>query len=239
VQDVQEEIRLGPNGGLVYCLEHLMQNLDFLTDALDSLSEEYLIIFDVPGQIELYSHIPVLPELMRFLTSSGSLDIRMCALYLQEATAIVDRSKFFSGSLVAMSAMLRLEVPHINVLSKYDLVKDQVPHRELKRFMWADPALLDDDPEEKARRQVEGRDDPHADPTDTRNVMRGTSFRRLNKAVAGLIQNFGMVGYKTLDSGDEDSVGAILSEIDFVIQYHEAQEPREVADMEFEEPEED
>ncbi|KAF4992371.1 hypothetical protein F66182_16524, partial [Fusarium sp. NRRL 66182] len=53
LEDVMEELELGPNGGLIYCFEFLMQNLDFLTEALEPLSEEYLIIFDMPGQIEL------------------------------------------------------------------------------------------------------------------------------------------------------------------------------------------
>ena len=112
-----DEMKLGPNGGLIYCFEFLMENLDFLTDALDSLTEEYLIIFDMPGQIELYTHVPILPTLVRFLTQPGALDVRLCAAYLLEATFVVDRAKFFAGSLSAMSAMMQLEVPHLNILS--------------------------------------------------------------------------------------------------------------------------
>ena len=47
--DVMDEMSLGPNGGLIYCFEFLMENLDFLTDALDAVTEEYLIIIDMPG----------------------------------------------------------------------------------------------------------------------------------------------------------------------------------------------
>jgi len=60
--------------------------------------------------------------------------------------------------------------------------------------------------------------------------MRGSSFKRLNKAVAGLIDSFSMVSYLKLDVQDEDSVGAILSYIDDAIQFHEAQEPKEPND---------
>ena len=126
-----EEMGLGPNGGLVYCFEFLLDNLDFLTDALDPLSEEYLIIIDMPGQIELYTHIPILPALVQHLTRTGSLDVRLCAAYLLEATFVIDRAKFFAGTLSAMSAMIMLEIPHINILSKMDLVKGQVGKREL------------------------------------------------------------------------------------------------------------
>ena len=54
-----------------------------------------------------------------------------------------------------MSAMIMLEVPHINILSKMDLVKDQVRKRDLKRFINPDSTLLDDDPADTARRAVE------------------------------------------------------------------------------------
>ncbi|KAI0459617.1 GPN-loop GTPase 3 like protein [Xylaria acuta] len=244
LEDVMEEMGLGPNGGLIYCFEFLMENLDFLTDALDSLTEEYLIIFDMPGQIELYTHVPILPALVRFLTRTGSLDIRLCAAYLLEATFVVDRAKFFAGTLSAMSAMIMLEVPHVNILSKMDLVKDQVRKKDLKRFINPDSGLLDDDPAEVARRAVEGKnvleeqeEDASADLQDKDTLMRGSGFRKLNKAVAGLIENFSMISYLKLDVQDEDSVGAVLSYIDDCIQYHEAQEPRELKDEEFEDME--
>ncbi|KAI1403431.1 GPN-loop GTPase [Hypoxylon fuscum] len=236
LEDVMEEMSLGPNGGLIYCFEFLMENLDFLTDSLDSLTEEYLIIFDMPGQIELYTHVPILPALVRFLTRTGSLDIRLCAAYLLEATFVVDRAKFFAGTLSAMSAMIMLEVPHLNILSKMDLVKDQVRKKDMKRFITPDGGLLDDDPAEIARREAEGEteyDAETADPQDKNAVMRGAGFRRLNRAVANLIENFSMVSYLKLDVQDEDSVGAILSYIDDCIQYHEAQEPKELKDEEF------
>lgn len=241
LEDVMEEMGLGPNGGLIYCFEFLMENLDFLTEGLDSLTEEYLIIIDMPGQIELYTHVPILPALVRFLTRTGNLDIRLCAAYLLEATFVVDRAKYFAGTLSAMSAMIMLEVPHLNILSKMDLVKDQVRKRDLKRFITPDPMLLDDDPAELARRKAEGEpleDDDMADPKDKDVVMRGAGFRRLNRAVAGLIESFSMVSYLKLDVQDEDSVGAILSYIDDCIQYHEAQEPRELKEEELNEAEE-
>lgn len=244
-----EEMGLGPNGGLVYCFEFLLENLDFISEALDGLTEEYLIIIDMPGQIELYTHIPILPALVRFLSQPGALDIRLCATYLLEATFVVDRAKFFSGTLSAMSAMMLLEVPHLNVLSKMDLVKGQVRKRDLKRFLTPDSSLLDDDPAEVAKRQVAGAaaggkseetpvEEEEGDPSERDAVMRGASFKRLNRAVAGLIESFSMVNYLKLDSSDEDSVGAILSYIDDCIQYHEAQEPKELKDEEFEEQEE-
>lgn len=229
-----EEVGLGPNGGLIYCFEFLMENLDWLTEAIDGLTEDYLIIFDMPGQIELYTHVPILPALMKFLSQPGNLDIRMAAVYLLEATFVVDRAKFFAGTLSAMSAMLMLEVPHINVLSKMDLVKGQVKKKDMKKFLTPDMALLDDDPLTGTTEREEAEADELKAPDEKEQVMKGASFRRLNRAVAGLIENFSMVNYLKLDVTEEDSVGAILSYIDDCIQFHEAQDPKEPNDEEFE-----
>lgn len=207
----------------------LLQNLDFLSNALDSLTEEYLIIFDLPGQIELYTHIPLLPQLVRHLSRMGPLNISLCATYLLEATFVVDRAKFFAGTLSAMSAMINLELPHVNILSKLDLVKDMVSKKELKRFVDPDANLM----EEEETIPLENVNDPSKKDT----IMSGGSFQQLNRAVARLIDDFSMVQFLQLDAQDEDSVGAILSYIDDAIQYHEAQEPREP--MEYDQPEAD
>jgi GPN-loop GTPase len=223
-----EEMSLGPNGGLIYCFEFLMENLDFLTEPLEEVTDEYLIVFDMPGQIELYTHVPILPDLVRTLMR-GSLNINMCAAYLLEATFIVDRPKFFSGTLSAMSAMMMLEMPHVNILSKMDLVKGQVGKRDLKRFIDPDPNLLDDDTSRKPR-ETEGAKSGYQDPGSTESVMSGSSFDRLNKVVAQLIDDFSMVSFLRLDVQKEDSVAAVLSYIDDAIQFHEAQEPKEPKD---------
>ncbi|EGE00205.1 ATP binding protein [Trichophyton tonsurans CBS 112818] len=204
----------------MYCFEFLLQNLDFLNDALDPLSEEYLIIFDMPGQIELYTHVPLLPSLVQYLSRSGALNISLCAAYLLESSFVVDRPKFFAGTLSAMSAMIMLEIPHVNILSKMDQIKGVIGKKELKQFTSVDVNLIEPGSEEEST----GRD-----PSSTTEVLTGSSFNRLNKAVAQLIDDFSMVSFLKLDAQNEDSISAVLSYIDDAIQYHEAQEPREPA----------
>ncbi|KZM23842.1 uncharacterized protein EKO05_0001051 [Ascochyta rabiei] len=232
LEDVMEEMSLGPNGGLIYCFEFLMENLDFLTDPLEEVTEDYLIVFDMPGQIELYTHVPILPGLVKTLMH-GSLNIRMCAAYLLEATFVVDRPKFFSGTLSAMSAMLMLEMPHINILSKMDLVKGQVAKREMKRFVQVDADLIEDDPSRKTTDEEDNK--KYRDPATTESLMSGSAFHKLNKAVAQLIDDFSMVSYLKLDVQDEESLGAVLSYIDDAIQFHEAQEPKEPKEADMDE----
>lgn len=223
-----KELHLGPNGGLIYCFEFLMENLDFITEPLENVTEEYLIIIDMPGQIELYTHVPIIPQLLRNLTR-GSLNINMCAAYLLESSFIVDRSKFFSGTLSAMSAMIMMELPHINILSKMDQVKGQIARKELKRFIDPDTSLLQDAPESGLVYEFKDGID-NGDPEDAQALMSGVSFAKLNRAVGQLIDDFSLVSFLKLDAQDEDSVSAILSYIDDAIQFHEAQEPREPND---------
>ena len=49
-QGVMEEFSLGPNGAMLYCLEYLEKNVDWLMEKLEGLTQKYLI-FDFPGQV--------------------------------------------------------------------------------------------------------------------------------------------------------------------------------------------
>ena len=120
VDDVMEEMELGPNGALVYCMEFLLDNFEWFEEKLDEAfrEDDYLII-DCPGQIELYSHIPVMN---RFTSKMKNLGYNICGVYLIDANFMLDPSKFISGTLLCLSTMVALEFPQVNVISKCDLV---------------------------------------------------------------------------------------------------------------------
>ncbi|OLL25821.1 GPN-loop GTPase 3 [Neolecta irregularis DAH-3] len=213
LEDVMEEMDFGPNGGLIYCFEFLMQNLDWLDEELGEHEDDYLI-FDMPGQIELYTHIPVLPSLINHLKLN--LHFRLCAAYLLESPFLVDKTKYFAGVMSAMSAMIMMEIPHINIMSKMDLIKGQIKKRELKRYLDPDPLLLAD--------EINSKTNP--------------KFHSLNEAIVQLIDDFNMVSFLPLESGNEESVAAILSYVDDATQWAEDQEPKEPKDEELEGSEE-
>ncbi|EGG06912.1 uncharacterized protein MELLADRAFT_106395 [Melampsora larici-populina 98AG31] len=217
LEDVMEELEFGPNGGLVYCFEYLLNNLDWLQENLNSYDEDYLII-DCPGQIELYTHFNLIQKIVQVLM--GQFDFRLCATYLLESNFISDRPKFFSGVLSATSAMINLEIPHINLLSKMDLIKsgrssgsgsiDQIGPKELQRYLDPDPDLL----------------------INELNSKTNPKFHTLNQAISQLIQDFNMVSFLPLDVTDEESLSTILSHIDNSMQYGEHEEPKEPKDLE-------
>ncbi len=176
LEDVMEELEFGPNGGLIYCFEYvlnpgnlaeyryLLNNLDWLDDELGAYEDDYLII-DCPGQIELYTHVPLLPRLTNYL--SIHLNFRTSAVYLIDSQFMQDKSKFFAGVMSAMSCMLSLGISMVCLMSKMDLVKDRKGRirREVGRYLDPDPDLLLDD------------------------VNRSTNpkFHALNKAVVSLV----------------------------------------------------
>lgn len=51
VDDVMEDssLRFGPNGGLVFCMEYLANNFDWLEQNLGHVEDDY-ILFDCPGK---------------------------------------------------------------------------------------------------------------------------------------------------------------------------------------------
>lgn len=151
-----EEFGLGPNGGLVYCLEFLLENLEWLEDDLGEYQDEFLII-DCPGQIELYTHYDIMP---RIIYAFQKHSYQAAAVYLLESQFFQDVSKYFAGVLNATSAMMQLGIPHLNVISKMDLLdpkkdKPKVDNENeeedddvndechpLHRYFYPDPALL-------------------------------------------------------------------------------------------------
>ena len=46
---------------------------------------------------------------------------RVCGVFLIDSHFMVDGGKFISGAMAALSVMVNLEVPHVNVLSKVNL----------------------------------------------------------------------------------------------------------------------
>ena len=176
----------------------MLDNLDWLEDEVSEYADDYIVI-DCPGQIELYTHIPILPKLAQHFQLH--LDFRMCAVYLLESAFMINKEKFFAGVMSAMSAMLMLEMPHVNVLSKMDLVKGQLKRSEIKRFLHPDASLLNSE----------------------MNAVTNKKYHRLNEALVQLIDDFSMVSFLPLDSTEEDSVDGILSYIDDTTQWAEDQ----------------
>ena len=97
LDDVMENLKLGPNGGLIYCIEYLEKNIDWLESKLKELKGHYFL-FDCPGQVELYTHHQSVRNVVRQLekwdirVSEGSFFFLFCP-----PTLHFTRRTFFLG----------------------------------------------------------------------------------------------------------------------------------------------
>ncbi|XP_078432794.1 P-loop containing nucleoside triphosphate hydrolases superfamily protein isoform X2 [Wolffia australiana] len=194
LDDVMEELDLGPNGGLIYCMEHLQENLDdWLEEELANYLDDDYLVFDCPGQIELFTHVPVLKNFVDHLKRKN---FNVCAVFLLDSQFITDVSKYISGCMASLSAMVQLELPHVNILSKMDLVKNK---KDIEDFLNPEAKVL----------------------VSELNQRMAPQFAKLNKALAELVDDFSMVNFLPLDLRKQSSIQYVLSYIDNCIQYGE------------------
>ncbi len=112
LEAAMEEERLGPNGGLVYCMEFLEENFGWLSSRLSALPEGAYVLLDCPGQVELYTHNDCMKRLIKRLEEGGD-GMRLCAVNLVDSHHCSDPAKFVSVCLVTLSSMLQMEMPQV------------------------------------------------------------------------------------------------------------------------------
>ncbi|CAG8509515.1 15950_t:CDS:2, partial [Acaulospora colombiana] len=83
LQDVMEELKLGPNGGMMYCMEFLEKNFDWLEGQLKNLGDDY-ILFDFPGQVELFTHHDSVKNIIERLQKLNYRDLSYLLQHLDE-----------------------------------------------------------------------------------------------------------------------------------------------------------
>jgi hypothetical protein len=86
VDEVMEELPYGPNGGLIYAMEFLSNNMDWFEEQLGDFESDYLIL-DCPGQIELYSHINIMRTFVDKLQQWG---YSVCGVFLLDANFMIE-----------------------------------------------------------------------------------------------------------------------------------------------------
>lgn len=191
LDDVMENLKLGPNGGLIYCIEYLEKNIDWLESKLKELKGHYFL-FDCPGQVELYTHHQSVRNVVRQLEK---WDFRLAAVHLVDAHHCSDPTKFISVLLTSLSTMIHIELPHVNVLSKIDLVEQ---YGKLAFNLDFYTEVLD------LNFLLEHiKDDPFSQ-----------KYKKLNEALVSLVEDYGLVSFKTLDVQSKESMYQVMKSID-------------------------
>ena len=250
VPEVMEELGLGPNGGLIYCMEYLVNNLDWLQDQLENFDDDEYLMLDCPGQLELYTHVPLMNHVIDRIRMWG-YGANMMSVFLLDTTFLADTSKFISGSLLSLSAMIALELPHVNIMTKCDLMSQQDIDRILSIGSASEVWGLEQDAHSLLLQNSTNRDSDQYDMSlasaaaassandDTiaevseeerqeqvRLENRRRRRQRLTNAICDLLDDYTMVSFLPLNIQDEDSVDHVLSVVDATIQYGEDAEVR-------------
>lgn len=120
------------------------------------------------------------------------------AVHLSDCFCLTQPSLYVSNVLLALRAMLQMDLPHINVLTKIDKLASYDPlpfnldfYTEVQDLSYLGPSLEAESP-----------------------AMRSEKFGRLNQAVADLVERFGLVSFEVLAVENKKSVMHLLRVID-------------------------
>lgn len=186
ISEIMEEADFGPNGGLLAGVEAVSENMDIMNIPED---DEFLI-FDCPGQIELYIHSDSISRIVREIGKYHSTMI----IYAVDATHTMDPNRFVSAAITAAISMNRFEVPHINILTKCDLVD--------KNYL--DEFLFDMD--------VDGL---------LTNLTGTEKEKKFNTALISIVRDQGIIGFIPLNYKEADSLEILSYQIDNCLQYYD------------------
>ncbi|KAM8997505.1 GPN-loop GTPase 2 [Ara ararauna] len=189
--DVMDSLKLGPNGGLIYCMEYLEANFDWLQEKLAAFRGQYYL-FDCPGQVELYTHHDALKNIFAQLVK---WNFRLAAVHLVDSHYCTDPGKFISVLCTSLSTMLHVELPHVNVLSKMDLIEQ---YGKLAFNLDYYTEVLD----------LSYLVDHLASDPFFRN------YRRLNEKLVEVIEDYSLVSFVPLNVQDKQSMRQVMQAVD-------------------------
>ncbi|KAG6916936.1 hypothetical protein DXG01_004623 [Tephrocybe rancida] len=197
LKDVMEEHGLGPNGGMLYCMEYLEANFDWLEERLKELDPDTYVLFDLPGQVELSTNHDSVKRIVEKLTKikfRTSHPPQLAAVHLCDAHYVTDASKYISVLLLSLRTMLHLELPHVNVLSKVDLIS-QYGDLDFNLDFYTEVQDLS---------YLEN----------TLSASLSPRFAALNMAMIDLMEDYDLVGFETLAVEDKNSMINLMRVID-------------------------
>ncbi|XP_043279294.1 GPN-loop GTPase 2 [Venturia canescens] len=190
--EVMDVYGLGPNGALVYCMEFLETNVEWLIKKVLNLKDHYLI-FDCPGQVELYTHHKSVSAITEKLTENL---VRLCSVQLIDSHHCSDPGKYLSSLLLCTSTMLLLGLPHVNIMTKLD---------EMKKFS----------------DRLDFNIDFYTEVLDLRYLLEKldenpltAKYKKLNAAMISLVEDYSLVNFLPLDVSNKALLLQIKNSID-------------------------
>jgi hypothetical protein len=212
LREVMNEHGLGPNGGLVYCMEYLEANFDWLEEKLAGLGEDAYVLFDLPGQVELSTVHGSLKKIVEKLTKTR---FRVSELSLRVGNRL-HLSLVTAGRCASLRRALcngRVQV-HLGsvAVSANDAPSRTPPHQRalqgrsrsaVRRSRCAPTSTRLAGSSRMTLREVEFNLDFYTEVQDLaylENSLSASSprFAALNMAIISLIEDYSLVGFETL-----------------------------------------
>lgn len=116
-QKVRKEYSLGPNGGILTCLNLFTTKFDQVLDLLAKKKREFVLI-DTPGQIEIFTW----SASGQIITESISQVYPTVIIYTIDTPRSTSPVTFMSNMLYAVSILYKCKLPFVLVFNKTDVV---------------------------------------------------------------------------------------------------------------------
>src|SRR3989304_6415609 len=120
IGSIMKQYDLGPNGAMIMASDLIASKIEQIQSDVDNMNPDYLLV-DTPGQIELFAYRTSGPFFVQNFNAEQKV-----ALFLYDGVLVTTPTNFVSVALLATSIKLRLNLPHINVITKTDLIEDKI-----------------------------------------------------------------------------------------------------------------
>ncbi|MDK2795538.1 MAG: GPN-loop GTPase [Archaeoglobaceae archaeon] len=126
LEDIMQKYNVGPNGAQIISSDLLVTLIDDIRYEIDLAQPDFILI-DTPGQMEIFT----LRESSKILLEALGRE-RSVMVFLFDPVVSKTPFGFLSQLFMANSAVFRLEIPQIAVLSKADVLRDDEVERILR-----------------------------------------------------------------------------------------------------------
>ena len=185
LEEVENKLKLGPNGSFLYCINFLNENISWLDEQInqEKYTEYFYYLIDTPGQIEIFTISPEFKNICDYITNTKKLNIKLCCVNLIECINMCDMPKYIFSIFSVLNSMLNLALPQVNFISKCDLIKQLKATHEFEL-----PLEFYKNPNDETQLKYYFED-----------LNMNKKFKNLNKKIAEFISDYGLVAFTLLD----------------------------------------
>ena len=120
IQQLMSDYGLGPNGSLIMAADLVATKMDDLQREVDMLNPDYVVV-DTPGQMELFVYRNSGPYFVSNFKSDNKVNV-----FTLDGALISNPMNYVSIGLLAASIRMRLKISQVDVITKKDLIMQEV-----------------------------------------------------------------------------------------------------------------